>query len=390
MSNLVRCALIAVAVLTMSPVAAKDFDLASYLETIRAKYDLPSLAAAVVRDGQPIASAAVGTRVKGMSIPVTVDDRYHIGSDTKAMTATLAGMMVDEGKLAWNSTVGDVLGGVVKDMNPQLAAVTLEQLLSHTSGIPSDTPEMIALYFNVNGFDFLPQDWRRRALEAWKHNVPVVPEGSPFQYSNFGYMVAGMMIETAAGMPWEQLIHERLFDPLGMTTAGIGPQATTGIIDAAVGHRIEDDGSVTPMLWGPAADVPDLIAPAGAAHMSVGDFAKWAGWNAGAGKRRPALVKRKTLAKIHRKQVETPRIENLRPGTPQEGGYALGWGVIDFDWTDGPVLTHNGSNSMNLAKILVDTKGDLAIVVVTNYPGADADAATSDVLETLYKTYAPR
>jgi len=379
-----------VASLVLSSLAnAQAFDLPSYLETIRQKYELPSLAAAVARDGDVIAAAAVGTRVRGMSIPVTVDDRYHIGSDTKAMTATLAGMMVDEGKLTWESTVGEILGDDVKGMNPKLAAVTLEQLLSHSSGIPSDNNEMMGLYLNIDGFEYNPREWRLRALEGWKHNEPVVPEGSPFQYSNFGYMIAGMMVEKAAGIPWEQLIYERLFDPLGLPSAGIGPQATTGLIDAPVGHRIEDNGEVTPIFWGPAADVPALLGPAGAAHLSIRDFAKWAAWNAGEGKRGPALVKLETLHRIHKEHVQTPRIANPRPGTPQEGGYALGWGVIDFDWTGRPVLTHNGSNSMNLAKILVDTEADLGIVVTTNFPGPDAEAAASDALEALYKEYVP-
>jgi CubicO group peptidase (beta-lactamase class C family) len=86
----------------------------------------------VVKVGEDIASGAVGTRVDGADIPVTIDDRFHLGSDTKAMTATLAGMMVDEGRLRWDSIVGEVLGKDIQGMNPKLAAVTLEQLLSHS------------------------------------------------------------------------------------------------------------------------------------------------------------------------------------------------------------------------------------------------------------------
>ena len=80
-------------------------------------------------------------------------------------------------------------------MNPALAAVTLEQLLSHTSGIPTDNEEIAKIYFNVDAFDFNTYDLRIKALEAWKANKPEAPAGAPFQYSNFGYVIAGAMIE---------------------------------------------------------------------------------------------------------------------------------------------------------------------------------------------------
>src|SRR5205814_9073818 len=102
------------------------------------RYDLPALAAAVVKDGEIIAAGAVGTRKAGAKIPVTLNDRFHLGSNTKAMTALLAGMLVDEGKLRWDSTVADLFPELVEKMDPGLKRVTIEQLLSHTSGVAAD------------------------------------------------------------------------------------------------------------------------------------------------------------------------------------------------------------------------------------------------------------
>ena len=371
-----------------APASAQDMDLQTYLAEVRSRFDLPALAAAVVKDGTVVAAAATGTRIHGGSVPVTIDDRFHLGSNTKAMTATLAGMLVEDGMLAWDSRVGDVLGEDIKDMSPSLANATLEQLLSHSSGVPSDTEEMIELYFSNAAFDHNPAQQRVHMVDAWKRNELIVPEGSPFQYSNFGYVIAGMMLEKVSGTPWETLMHERIFAPLGMDSAGLGPQATYGLIDAAVGHRVAPDGSITPMLWGPAADVPPVMAPAGNAHMSILDYAKWAGWNAGQAKRGPQLITPETLAYIQAEHLQTPVRENPPPGTPSTGGYGLGWGIVAFDWADKPLLTHNGSNSMNLARIVVDTERDLAIVVLTNFPGADANTAAGDVIEHLYALHA--
>jgi CubicO group peptidase (beta-lactamase class C family) len=124
--------------------------------------------------------------------------------------------------------------------------------------------------------------------------------------------------------------------------------------------------------------------------MSILDFAKWAGWNAGEGKRGPALVEPETLERLHQAHVRTPHREHPPVGTPQDGEYALGWGIVKFDWADRPLLTHNGSNGMNLAKILVDPDEDLGIVVTTNFPEVKAEAATAEVMEHLYQEYGPK
>lgn len=366
--------------------SAQTTSLDSYLESVRVEYDLPALAAAVIKDGVVVASAVTGTRVYGQDLPVTIDDRFHIGSNTKSMTATLAGMLVEEGRLSWDSRVGDVLGEDVTGMSQGLADATLEQLLSHSSGIPGDTEAMFDLYFSNMAFEDNVVQQRIHALESWQHNEVVIPTGSPFQYSNFGYLIAGMMIEKASGTAWETLMHERIFGPLGMDSAGLGPQSTFGLVDAAVGHRIEPDGSVTAMLWGPAADVPPVLGPAGNAHMSILDYAKWAGWNAGQAERSPHLVTPATLEVIQAEHVQTPVRENPPPGTPSTGGYGLGWSSVEFEWAGKPLLTHNGSNSMNLAKIIVDTDSDLAVVVTTNFPGGRANAAAGEVLKYLYLT----
>ncbi|MDQ0316501.1 serine hydrolase domain-containing protein [Amorphus orientalis] len=370
-----------------APAAVAMDDVASILEPIRESQDVPALAGAVTKNGEIIAAGVVGTRVYGMDIPVELDDRFHLGSDTKAMTATIAGQMVEDGLISWDSTVGDVLGEDIEGMSPEFAAVTLAQLLSHSSGIPTDTEEMMEIYFSTEAFDFTPQQRRLRAIDAWKRNVPKVPEGSPFQYANFGYMTAGAMLEKVSGRPWEELIVSEIFDPLELETAGLGATATPGRYDAPVGHRLQEDGTVQPMAWGISADMPPLLGPAGLAHMSILDFARWADWNAAGGARGPELITPETLAELHREHVRTPHRENPPPGTPGDGGYGFGWGVVEFDFADHPVLTHNGSNGMNLAKILVDLEQDLGIVVTTNVAGQRGDLAAAQALEKLYRAY---
>src|SRR5208283_6165524 len=191
------------------------------LEPLRAKHGLPALAGAVVSKGQIVTAAAVGARLLNTGKKVTVNDRFHLGSDTKAMTATLAGMAVEAGKLRWDTTIGDALGAKFPGIEPRLAAVTLEQLLSHSGGIPTDTDEILNLYFSPDAFKYDLPTQRLRILNAWKSHAPATKPGAEFHYANLGYVIAGAMIETAFGVSWEELIVNRIFTPLRLNTAGL-------------------------------------------------------------------------------------------------------------------------------------------------------------------------
>ena len=108
--------------------------LAEALEQVRAKHELPALAAATVSGVKVMESAAVGVRKVGGTEPVTIDDRWHIGSCTKSMTATLAAMFVEREQIKWTTTVGEIFPEFRDTMEPLWAGVTLEQLLTSAKG----------------------------------------------------------------------------------------------------------------------------------------------------------------------------------------------------------------------------------------------------------------
>ena len=357
--------------------------LTPYLE----RYGLPALAAAVVLGGEVIAAGAVGVRHAERDLPVTIHDRFHLGSDTKAMTALLAAMVVEDGSLCWGSTVSEVFPDLKDVMDPGFGRVTLEQLLSHTGGLPPDDEEFVALLKASLSSEGNLDEMRLSLLKAWCTRPLAAEPGTVFAYSNMGYVTAGAMVERVKGRTWDELIVERVFTPLGLETAGLGPQATLGRIDAPLGHA-EVKGRIQAFLSGPNGDNPLIIGPAGIAHMSILDFARWAGWNAGEGKRGPALVRPETLKKLHTRVVTMPFKKDAAPGTPSRGGYGLGWGELEVAWAASRLLYHGGSNGRNLAHIWIDRTRDLAVVTATNISGPRADEALFALAPALYRAFA--
>ncbi|MCA9015254.1 MAG: beta-lactamase family protein [Planctomycetaceae bacterium] len=346
--------------------------------------NLPAVAAAVVERGVLTEYGAVGTRKMGAEIPVTIHDKFHLGSDGKGMTATIAAMMIEAGKLKWNSTLGEVFPELKDSMAPGVANVTLEQLLSHTSGMRADDENLMKLLKDAFDVDGNLNDQRYWLLKESVKLPLVAKPSTAWKYNNRGYTIAGAMLERVSGKSWDELIVERIFEPFNLTTAGLGTQSTQGKIDAPLGHVIQKDGKVKSYMAGPNADNSMLIAPAGCLHLSILDLATWAGWNAGNGTRPPCnIVKPETVEKIH-SPVFTIKGEN-RPGTPPEGKYAHGWGWLTVDWAPYPLLYHAGSNGKNLAQIWIDKKKDIAIVVMTNIGGIQADDALRAIAKELYE-----
>jgi CubicO group peptidase (beta-lactamase class C family) len=386
---LLRLALATLILSSLSATANAQASLNVTLEPYLAEYNLPALAAAVVKDGEIVVAGAVGTRKLGARIPVNLDDRFHLGSDTKAMTALLAAMFVEEGKLKWGSTVGDVFPEFSEKMDPGLRRVTLEQLLSHTGGLPGDEEDLQQTEALFNKAMLQPgnlDDMRYWVVKEWAGGAHGTEPGARFVYSNLGYLLAGAMLERVAGRSWEEMINDRIFAPLGLRTAGFGPQATLGRVDAPLGHATTD-GKIKVLLAGPNGDNPAVLGPAGTAHMSALDFARSAGWNAGGGRRGPKLISEETMTKLRTPVVSLSKPKNPPPGTPSGGRYALGWGEVTVDWAPEPLVYHGGSNGMNLALIFISPGRDFAMVMVTNIGGTRANEGLFAVAASLYAQY---
>ena len=195
-----------------------------------------------------------GLRKAGNPVKVELGDKWHLGSCTKSMTATLAATFVEEGIISWETTVGEALGKQLKMLKGYESA-TLGLLLANRGGVPGKLPDSVfdsvdqsAQLKDLSSRDMLKQ--RIKYAEAVWNVAPASPPGSRYEYSNSGFVVAGVMLELLAGKPWEKLIEERIFKPLGMTDSGFGSRRTvTSKLPRSPGHTKMQR---LPSLRGPA------------------------------------------------------------------------------------------------------------------------------------------
>ena len=354
-----------VCVLTMAAVRPTLADSAQALEVIRKKHDLPALAVVVVKDGQICDRAAVGVRKAGESTLITTNDVFHIGSCTKSMTATLTAMLIEEGKLRWDSTMADLFPELKGKLNKQYETVTVEQLLTHRGGVPGTPPA--AAWKRALEQKGTPTQQRRELIEAVLCQPPEAAPGTKMIYSNQGYAIIGAILEKLTGTPWETLITERLFKPLKMDSAGFGPPGTTNAVDEPWGH-IRNSSIIVPVQQ----DNPPALAPAGRVHCSLDDLARYTIFHLRRAQK-GGLLKPETLVKLH---------------TPPDGSnYACGWIVVKRNWSGGNALMHNGSNTMWYMVMWLAPEKNFAVVAATNIAGPDAQQGCDEVASAMIQNW---
>src|SRR5262245_20490381 len=266
------------------------------------------MAAAVLRGECIIAQGVAGVRRRGSAERITLDDRFHLGSCTKAMTATLVAMLVEEGKLNWTTTLGELFANTVKPMHWAWEKVTLRQVLAHRAGLPGELgglaqvfnelvrpPRARLAWAMIQSVGALPQQRLEIARQALSR-PPGIPPDTKYRYSNVGYILAGAVLEQLTGRAWEELMRERLFQPLGITTGGFGALPKAFWTDNTEQAR----GLELPLFYGPA----------GLAHMTCTDWAKFIALHLGGDPSTPhrqaALLKLDTFAELHAVAPTTP------------------------------------------------------------------------------------
>ncbi|MBK7833946.1 MAG: beta-lactamase family protein [Gemmatimonadetes bacterium] len=325
------------------------------LDSIRLASDLPALGAAIVTSGGVAQLEVVGVRRYGGRSYATRDDRWHLGSTLKHQVAVLVARLVADGTLSWSTTLPQFFPELAATMRPEYRAVTLRDLLSHTSALPRDY---------VSGLG----DARaaRAAVVRWAAQQPPVATPGTYAYSNINYMVAGAIVERALDQDFERVIAERLWAPLGMARAGFGQAGTAGADDEPLGHTVQANGArATYDAATPGADNPVEYGPAGRAHMPLADWARFisALLAAEQGRDTPVLSSQGWRALTAQPYVTTG-----------SDGYGYGMVIATRTWSLGRALFHDGTNTRHYALVGVAPGRDFAILIVSNQWSASMGA----------------
>ena len=346
-------------------------EMAAKLAEICRKRDVPAMAVAVVNAKGLVQSQCYGNRKRGTDDKVELSDRFPIGSNTKSMTATLAAVLVEAGNIEWDTTIGDVWPNAAdKDIHPRLRKVTLDQLLSHQSGLPANIADISgqawASFFDEKQSPTLE---RRGMLKLVLSPAPTQSQGK-FAYSNLGYAVVSAMLETRAKESFESLMKKHVFDPLEMSSADFRSMKSAQQLKPPLlwGHKADGGKPVDPRTV--SAENPTVYAAAGTVHLSIEDYAKYARWQL-AGKPAPVLRSQSAYDHLHEPLVDKAAGEK----------YGCGWICLNSGF--GPALTHAGSNTNAFAVIWVLPKSDFAAVTCTNSGEPQAFPACDEMISHL-------
>jgi D-alanyl-D-alanine carboxypeptidase len=330
---------------------------------------VPGVSAALVRGASDISSAA-GVRRLDKPDAVKVDDAFHIGSNVKSMLSMIAARAVELGEIRWNSTIADAIP-MLANKAGAYAAVTLEQLLDMRGGLPG-----FLVQSEIATLPIYTGSLSEQRLSSTQYILSLPPAAAPgnsYVYSNASYLIAATMLEQTTKKPFEVLIQERVFTPLGLSATIGWPGSSNS--NAPWGHLFTNGvfSAIDPNA--PETAFPEVFSPAGNVSMSVVQFAKYLRAHLQALRGEPALgVSRSSYEKLHTKVAAN------------EAGFAFGW-VEKKDKQGATLDWFYGSTDIFGCYALLQPSKNRAVAIMVNgekppFDGA-LDAIAFKILELL-------
>ncbi|HYP52333.1 MAG TPA: serine hydrolase domain-containing protein [Pyrinomonadaceae bacterium] len=305
--------------------AAAQADLAARLAAVekaveekRAELGVPGVALVIVKDDRVVYMKGLGVKDLEKKLPVTPDTLFAIGSSSKAFTAMTVALGADDGKLSLDDSPKKYLPYFKLQDADADARITVRDLMTHGSGLNRTDIAWITGALS-----------REEVIRVAGMAKPTAKLREKFQYQNVMYSAAGEVAAKAQGMPWERVVVERIFKPLGMRASNLTVAETLKSPDYAVGYEV--DATTKEANRRPMRDFPQ-VAAAGAINSNARDMARWLRLltNGGTfeGKR---LVSERSFNELVSPQMKI-------------GGkvsYGLGWFIRD--WHGHKVAEHGGN-----------------------------------------------
>jgi CubicO group peptidase (beta-lactamase class C family) len=342
------CALILPAAAQPAPLRPLD----AYVTRALPAWEAPGLAIAVVKDGAMIYARGWGVRELGKPDPVDGNTLFAVGSTSKAFTAALLGMLVDEGKVSWDDPVTRHLPGFQLYDPYVTRELTIRDLLTHRSGLSRGDRLWAA-----SGFS------REEVLRRERFLKPSWGFRAQYGYQNVMFLAAGELAGRVAGMSWDDAVRQRIFEPLGMVRTRTSVVPLAGMENVATPHERIDE-KVTPVPW---MNI-DNIGPAGSINSSVSEMAQWVRLQLGqgtyGGKKllEPKTVREMHTLQMHQRPSETD--DSLFATESHLMGYGFAWSLRDYRGYK--LVSHGGAIRGMRAQVAMIPEKQVGVVVLTN------------------------
>ncbi len=341
-------------------------------QTMKA-FNVPGIAVAVVKDDRVIHMKGYG--VSSITTGKKMDENtlFAIASNSKAFTSAALGILIDEGKLTWNTKVIDIIpefrlynSYVTEDFN-------IKDLLTHRSGMGLGAGDLM-----------MWPDSASFTRQEIIHNLRYLKQTSSFRtkydYDNLLYIVAGVVVERVSGKSWEEFVEERIMRPLEMNNSAASINRLrdrSNIIDAHV--------PVNGVLQVVPKHESDVHNPAGGIFSSVADMSKWVIMQMNNGKYGPDLKEQIFSEAVHREMWTPQTIIPVRGSSPYKShfsAYGLGWGLTDV----GGYLqaSHTGGLMGIVTQVTLLPELKLGIIVFTNQQEGAAFTAITNTIKDGY------
>jgi CubicO group peptidase (beta-lactamase class C family) len=337
-------------------------DIDALVARIMKSFEVPGLALAIVKDGKVALAKGYGVRKLGEPAPVDAQTLFGIASNTKVFTATALGLLVEEGKIAWDTPVVDTLPWFMMSDPYVTREMTVRDLLVHRSGLGLGAGDL--LWWPESTYN------RRQVAERLRFIKPATSFRSAYAYDNVLYLVAGEVIQAVTGRSWEDFVLERILKKVGMAGSNVRHSAAADGGNVATPHA-RVDGAVRPI----APFTSDNTNPAGGINSGAEDMAKWMLVRLARGKLADgtALYSERTA-----RQIETPVTILPNPPPPADlaplkahfRAYALGLDVRDYRGQ--LVIDHTGGLPGYVSIVTLLPERNLGIAILTNAESTSA------------------
>lgn len=315
---------------------------AQYADSVRNASHIPELSYAVVNNKNILEIASLGHHAVNLPDTAAINDRFHIGSNTKAMTAFMIAKYVEKGKLSWKTKFFDLFPEWKQDAKKEYYNITLQDLLSHRAMIQPFQGENDPAIPKFTGTN------QQKRVQFGKFVLqldPVKPDsGQQFVYSNAGYTLAALMIEKTTGLSWEQLIDKVYNQDLHLNVKLSWPDNQA--YKDTWGHT-EENGQLTPVPSNTDYHL-DYTEPAGDINIRLKDYIRFIQLNLDG------------LAG-HNNYLKAATYHFIHEGIP---GYSLGW--FNIYEKDDSFSSHSGTAGTYYSLVQIDRKKNIAYIILTN------------------------